>query len=220
MPLAGKGMLLTTMDIAPEHEAEFNEWYEREHLAERVAIEGFMEARRYVAVEAAPKYLGLYSTARFEDLSSPAYRHALANQTDWSKANMARFRDMGRAVARISKSGGQGRGAALAMLRLRPVAGDRSALRERIAALFQPAGVPGVVALHLLESDPALSVSLTAPDAADPGAADWRILVDGSDLDAVRAFAAERFEEALGGEAERISLGTYRLLWDLAKADL
>ena len=68
MPLAGKGMLMTTMDIAPEHEAEFNEWYEREHIAERVAIEGFMEARRYIAVDAAPKYLGLCSTARFEDL--------------------------------------------------------------------------------------------------------------------------------------------------------
>jgi hypothetical protein len=218
MPLAGKGMLLTTMDIPPEHEAEFNEWYDREHLAERVAIEGFMEARRYLAVEAAPKYLGLYSTARFEDLSSPAYKHALANQTDWSKANLARFRNMGRAVARITASRGQGRGAALAIVRLRP-GGKAGALRERLAARLDPRGVAGVVAAHLLENDAALSVSLTEPDAADPGAGDWRILVDGSDIDAVRAFA-ERFEQAFDGNAEHVSLGTYRLLWDLTKADL
>lgn len=220
MPLAGKGMLMTTMDVAPEHEAEFNEWYDREHLAERVAIEGFMEARRYVAADAAPKYLGLYSTSRFEDLSSPAYRHALANQTDWSKANLARFRNMGRAVARITASGGQGRGAALAILRLRPGTGDATALRERLAARFRPAGIPGVVAIHLLENDPALSVSLTEPDAKDPGAADWHILVDGSDVAAVRSFAVDRLSPVLDGEAEAVSLGTYRLLWDLTKADL
>ena len=43
MPLAGKGMLLTSMDIDPEHEADFNRWYDREHLIERVAIDGFLE---------------------------------------------------------------------------------------------------------------------------------------------------------------------------------
>ena len=42
-------MLLTSMDIDPADEAEFNRWYDREHLDERVAIEGFLEARRYVA---------------------------------------------------------------------------------------------------------------------------------------------------------------------------
>ena len=35
---------------------------------------GFLEARRYVAHKANPKYLCLYSTATFEVLDSPAYR--------------------------------------------------------------------------------------------------------------------------------------------------
>ena len=55
MPLAGKGMLLTSMDIDPADETEFNRWYDREHLEERVAIDGFLEARRYVARNASPK---------------------------------------------------------------------------------------------------------------------------------------------------------------------
>src|SRR5258708_4479024 len=62
MPLAGKGMLLTSMDIDPSDEVEFNRWYDREHLEERVAIDGFLEARRYVAHQGSPKYLCLYST--------------------------------------------------------------------------------------------------------------------------------------------------------------
>src|SRR5438874_1319388 len=102
MPMAGKGMLLTSMNIDAVDEAEFNRWYDREHLEERVAIDGFLEARRYVAHDGKPKYLSLYSTVTFEALDSPAYRTALANQTDWSKANIARFENMIRAVARIS----------------------------------------------------------------------------------------------------------------------
>ena len=78
----------------PSDEAEFNRWYDREHLEERVAIDGFLEARRYVAHDGQPKYLSLYSTETFEVLDSPAYRTALANQTDWSKANIARFKNM------------------------------------------------------------------------------------------------------------------------------
>src|ERR1700761_8765546 len=108
MPLAGKGMLLTSMDIGPSDEADFNRWYDREHIEERVAIEGFLEARRYVAHEGQPKYLCLYSTARF--------------------ANMIR------AVARITISRGTGRGGALGIIRVRPSAGSedrlRAALRE------------------------------------------------------------------------------------------
>src|SRR6476660_3994848 len=123
MPLAGKGMLLTSMDIDPSDEAEFNRWYDREHLEERVAIDGFLEARRYVAHQGSPKYLSLYSTETFDVLDSPAYRNALANQTDWSRTNIARFKNMIRAVARITISRGQGRGAALGLIRLRPSGG-------------------------------------------------------------------------------------------------
>src|ERR1700726_3027271 len=136
MPLAGKGMLLTSMDIDSADEAEFNRWYDREHLEERVAIDGFLEARRYIAHAGSPKYLCLYSTATFDVLDSPAYRAALANPTDWSTRTMARFRNMIRAVARITISRGRGRGAALGVVRLRATAGSedgvRSAFREKL----------------------------------------------------------------------------------------
>src|SRR4249919_479027 len=116
MPMAGKGMLLTSMNIDPAHEAEFNRWYDREHLQERVAIDGFIEARRYVALQGSPKYLCLYSTATFDVLDSRAYKARLASPTEWSKATMARFRNMIRCVARITISRGNGRGAALGIV--------------------------------------------------------------------------------------------------------
>src|SRR4029453_13607285 len=106
MPMAGKGMLLTSMNIDAAHEAEFNRWYDREHLEERVAIEGFLEAPPFFAPNGNPKYLSLYSTETFEVLDSPTYRTALANQTAWSKANIARFQNIIRAVASTTISKG------------------------------------------------------------------------------------------------------------------
>ncbi|MEK9720038.1 MAG: hypothetical protein VW257_03115, partial [Quisquiliibacterium sp.] len=131
MPIAGKGMLITAMDVDAANEGDFNLWYNREHLAERVAIDGFLEARRWIAESAEPKYFCTYSTASFEVLSSPAYAKALANQTDWSKHHISNFRNMQRAVGRITVSRGQGRGAALAVVRLRPAANQRDAAREQ-----------------------------------------------------------------------------------------
>src|SRR4249919_2999189 len=132
MPMAGKGMLLTSMNIDPAHEAEFNRWYDREHLEERVAIDGFLEARRYIAHKGNPKYLCLYSTATFDVLDSPAYRTKLANPTDWSTKTIARFKNMIRAVGRITISRGQGRGAALGIIRVRPSGGGEDKLRAAL----------------------------------------------------------------------------------------
>ena len=222
MPMAGTGMLMTSMDIDAAHEREFNAWYDREHLAERVAIPGFLEARRYVAVDAAPKYLGLYSTENFDVLDSDAYRTALGNQTAWSKANISRFRNMLRSVARITCSRGQGRGAALGLVRIRPPESGADALRQAIKALLDPGTLDGIISMHLMESDPRLSKPLTDdPAAPNPAARDWYVLIDGTDADAVAWLMAGRFDAAIAAAgATLISAGTYRLMWDLAKSDL
>jgi hypothetical protein len=220
MPLAGKGMLLTSMDIDPSDEAEFNRWYDREHLEERVAIEGFVEARRYIAHQGAPKYLSLYSTATFEVLDSAIYRTALASQTDWSKANIARFKNMIRAVARITVSRGQGRGAVLGIIRLRPSAGGEENLRAALEDVLDPGPLDGIISMHLIESDPVLSKPLTDnPSSSDPGAGDWFVLIDATDVKAIPAVTA-RLEETAAFKSAVISTGIYRLMWDLAKSDL
>jgi hypothetical protein len=222
MPIAGKGMLLTSMDIDAADEAEFNRWYDREHLEERVAINGFLEARRYVAEEGSmPKYLSLYSTETFDVLDSPAYRTALANQTAWSRENMARFRNMIRVVARITVSSGSGRGAVLGILRLRPASGSENALRRELTEKLDPSGLDGIISMHLLESDPVLSGPTAEIPAAKAGAGDWFVLIDGTDAGAITSALAARFvADAAAMQAARISTGTYDLMWDLARSDL
>jgi hypothetical protein len=217
MPLAGKGMLLTSMDIDPDDEADFNRWYDREHLIERVAIDGFLEARRYIAHRGSPKYLCLYSTETFEVLDSPAYRNALTTPTEWSKTNLARFKNMIRTIARITVSRGQGRGAALGIIRLRPAAGSHDRLRASLRDQLDPEQRDGIISMHLIESDPALSKPLTDdPPVSDPGAGDWFVLIDATNVNAVSdAIAALAFD----GEIKILS-GSYNLMWDLARSDI
>ena len=218
MPLAGKGMLLTSMDIDPADEADFNRWYDREHLEERVAIQGFNEARRYVARVGSPKYLCLYSTETIDVLDSPAYRARLANPTDWSKRSMAQFKNMIRAVARITISRGQGRGAALGIVRLRPQTGQDEALRAELNKRLDPATLDGVISMHLIESDARLSGPTAEIPSASTGSGDWYVLIDGINASAVSSMLA-RFTGA-AVPAMQVSSGIYDLMWDLANCDI
>jgi hypothetical protein len=219
MPLSGKGMLITLMDADPAEEPDFNKWYDKEHIIERVSIPGFLEARRYVAVAAEPKYLNFYTTETLDSLRSPAYLQALQNPTAWTRHHMPKFRNFIRAVARVSASRGRGRGGALAFSRIRPSAADRTELRNAVTAELD-ALLDRVISAHLLESDPELSKPAGASP-PDPGASDWYVVVEGTDEQTVRHLAEQRFgRKAKLPSAEVIAFGTYRLLWDLAKAEL
>ena len=46
----GDGLLMVYCDVAAEHEEEFNRWYNDEHIPERLAIPGVLNAARYQAV--------------------------------------------------------------------------------------------------------------------------------------------------------------------------
>jgi hypothetical protein len=221
MPLSGQGMLITIMDADPAEEADFNRWYDREHIIERTAIAGFLESRRYVAVAGSPKYVNFYTTENIEVLDSAPYRAKLDNPTPWTAHHSPRFRNSTRVVARVMASKGQGRGGALALSRIRPPADGRDALRNSILAQFDGIiAIDGIISAHLFEADAALS-NPKGGAAARALAGDWYVVVEGTDADAVRSAAQQRFgSSAKLAPGELISFGTYRLLWDLAKTEL
>jgi hypothetical protein len=47
-------------DVDAEHEAEFNRWYDEEHVPRIMEVPGFLSAGRYVALRGGPKYLAMY----------------------------------------------------------------------------------------------------------------------------------------------------------------
>ena len=68
------GLLLVWTNIAEELDYGFNEWYNREHMRDRVlGLPGFTRGRRFVAFEGGPRYLAIYETHRIAVLHSEPY---------------------------------------------------------------------------------------------------------------------------------------------------
>ncbi len=69
----GTGLLMAWCDVAPEHEAAFNEWYDREHINHLLAVPGFLSGGRYRALRGGPKYLAMYELQEPEVLQTRAF---------------------------------------------------------------------------------------------------------------------------------------------------
>jgi len=59
-PMDTDYILEVRVDIDPAYEEAWNRWYDEVHLPEIVQCPGFRRARRFVALEGAPKYIALY----------------------------------------------------------------------------------------------------------------------------------------------------------------
>ena len=84
-PKKGDGLLLVFSAVAPEHDAEYNRWYNEEHIPERLSIPGVLDAARYCAVQGGPKYLACYELDSYEAWHSPEWQRWLNNPTPWSR---------------------------------------------------------------------------------------------------------------------------------------
>jgi hypothetical protein len=76
--------------VPPDREEEFNDWYDREHLAQVVALPGFVSARRYKVDDAPLKYLAWYDTVDQTIEAAADFQGLIAKPTPWSQ-RMRRF---------------------------------------------------------------------------------------------------------------------------------
>jgi hypothetical protein len=93
------GILAIFNNVASGREAEFEEWFQHEHLAERIAIPGFLIGRRHEAVSGQPRYFNFYVTQSAAVLKSAAYLARLDRPTAMTRMVMSEiFKDMIRTV--------------------------------------------------------------------------------------------------------------------------
>jgi hypothetical protein len=90
-PAGAAALLLIAMNVAPEQEHEFNEWYNTEHLPQLGAVPGVLAARRYRGTGATQRYAAIYHFANPDVPNSAAWKTA-AN-TPWTERMRPNFRD-------------------------------------------------------------------------------------------------------------------------------
>ena len=79
------GLITVRLDVAPEHDAEFNDWYTLEHVPQLTALPGFARTRRYFCDKADIRYLAWYETADQDVEAAKDFQHIVANPTPWSQ---------------------------------------------------------------------------------------------------------------------------------------
>jgi hypothetical protein len=128
------GILAIFNNVTPGREADFEQWFQGEHLAERIAVPGFLLGRRHEAVAAEPRYFNFYLTRSADVLKSPAYLARLDDPTPMTRTIMSEvFKDMNRTVCHCTFRLGAMRGVGVVTVRFaeRPRESDlQSAIGE------------------------------------------------------------------------------------------
>lgn len=184
MALMGGAAIAIWSALDPGMLEEHDAWHCGEHLAERLAIPGFLRGRRANAIDAADpeQRFIFYEIESIEVATSAPYLARLNDPTPWSRKLMAASR-LNRTLCRVVASEGFGVGGHLLALRIEK--GEQ--LAKEIAAL---ARAPGIVGAHLLQKDTRVVRPVTGEEKLRHGGADasaeWILIVE--------AYAGEALE--------------------------
>jgi hypothetical protein len=205
---SGSGVLAIWHNVAPGYAAAVREWYAREHHFERLALPGFMEARRYDRVSGAgADVLGLYSLSSPDALVSEAVREGLAAPSKWTRTVMPHFRNTSITACGIAAEAGLGEGGHVAALAC--TAGSLPRAATLCAELLSMPGVLRVRTLVAADAgERARSAEMTLTDRPE-GPISWALLADAESAEAAQTALYSARKQ--GGAAEVAHCAVYRL---------
>ncbi len=97
-PDDAQGLLVSAMNVAPSVDAEFNEWYDKEHLPQLAALPGVLCARRFTSPGAGHKYVATYHLTSPGICASDAWKKI--SSTPWTQKLAPHMSDRLRMVLR------------------------------------------------------------------------------------------------------------------------
>jgi hypothetical protein len=77
MEKLAKYLFVVRMDVDPEKEEQFNEWYNKEHIPALLKVPGVIRAYRYSSLEGTPKYIAIYELNEPNVPTSDAWKKAV-----------------------------------------------------------------------------------------------------------------------------------------------
>jgi hypothetical protein len=203
------GILAIFNNVAPGREAEFEEWFQHEHLAERIAVPGFLIGRRHEAISGQPRYFNFYVTRSVEVLKSAAYLGRLDDPTPMTRTVMSEiFKDMIRTVCRRTFRLGAMRGTGVVTVRF----GERPAETSLKAAIERLMRDKAVACGEVWQAADPLDFPVSMEERLRGGdrKIETCLLVE-----TLRVPEAEKIAVALANEFPRTEIGVYRLLCEI-----
>jgi hypothetical protein len=211
---AQPGILAIFNDCRAGHEAEFEAWFQGEHMIERLAVPGFLFGRRHKTISGAPGYFIFYLVETPEVLTSKPYLERLDNPTPMTRKIMSEvFINMDRTVCRRTVRRGSFRGAFAVTTRFDQTQDETelSSALEKFTADTSVAGGEIWVALDSADMPVSMEEKLRGGDKKIAGALMIDTLYE-EDATAVGVQLAKQFPGA--------NIGIFRVLCQIGRGDL
>ena len=208
------GILAIFNDCRAGREAEFEAWFQGEHLVERLSVPGFRFGRRHKSISGAPGYFNFYLVETPEVLTSKPYLERLDHPTPMTRTIVSEvFVNMNRTVCRRTARRGHFRGAFTVAARFNqpPDETTLSGALEKYVADTAVAGGEIWIALDSAGTPVSMEEKLRGGDKKIAGA----LLIDTlyeEGAEAVGAQLAKQFPQA--------DIGIYRVLCQIGRGDL
>lgn len=208
------GVLAIWNDCRAGREAEFDAWFQGEHLLERLSVPGFLFGRRHQAISGSAGYFNFYLVESPDVLTSRPYLERLDNPTPMTRKIMSEvFLNMNRTVCRRMLQRGAFRGAFAVTARF-DQAPDNNALTALLDELLRdttvasgeiwialdPAGMPVSMEEKLRGGDKKIKGCLM--------------------IDTLRQPDAESMGARLSQQFSTADVGVFRVLCQLGRGDL
>jgi hypothetical protein len=208
------GILAIWNDCRAGHEAEFEQWFQGEHLLERLEVPGFLFGRRHQAISGSSGYFNFYLVQSPDVLTSKPYLDRLDNPTPMTRKIMSEiFINMNRTICHRTVRRGSFRGAFAVTARFSdPI--DGVALTAKLEALLQNDAIAGGEiwsAVDPRDQPVSMEEKLRGGDRKIRGC----LMID-----TLRFGEAERLGEQLSQIYPQADVGVFRVLCQLGRGDL
>ena len=208
------GVLAIWNDVADGHDAEFDVWFQSEHLIERLGVSGFLYGRRHQAISGSSAYFNFYLVEQPAVLTSKSYLERLDNPTPLTRKIMSEiFVNMNRTICIRTLRRGVFRGAYAVTARFND-APDESRLVALVDRLITDTAIASAeiwIAADSTGQPVSMEEKLRGGDRKIRGA----LMVD-----TLRQPEAETLGKRLAREFPGADVGLFRVLCQIGRGDL
>jgi len=203
------GVLAIWNDVNSGREGDFDQWFQTEHLLERLGVPGFLFGRRHEVISGADRYFNFYVVEGPEVMTSKPYLERLDNPTPMTRMIMSQvFLNMNRTICRRVVRRGDFHGSFAVTVRF-----DEAADEAALTALMD----------DLVQDTAIASAELWA--AADAGPISMEEKLRGGDrkikacvmIDTLRQAPAEALGARMANDFPHAEVGVYRVLCQLGQ---
>ena len=213
--MAAPGILAIFNDCKAGREADFEAWFQGEHLEERLAVPGFLFGRRHQAISGSSGYFNFYVVERPEVLTSTAYLARLDDPTPMTHKIMSGgvFQNMSRTICTRVARRGVFRGAYAVTARF-----NQEPDMARLAALVDElAGDPAIACGEVWRAVDAAGQPVSMEEKLRGGDRKIKACLM---IDTLRQADAEKLSTRLGREFADADVGVFRVLCQIGRGDV